>query len=247
MKPQIIAIEEHYCDPEMMAHFSACDSSKAPAIRERLDDLGDLRIKKMDEAGIHPGAGARRAVDAEPGCRHRLRFGAPGQRRAARCHSIASQATGGLRRAANGRSNSCDRRIGADRHEARVQGRDGSRAHQRPMVRRSLFLANLRASAGTRSPDLLAHALPASRRDGCHTEIAIQCGIDRLNVRSVLSRLEKDGARQTRRSFQDRHQSSAVITACGRALLEELDPNVLRTYEILLSSSSTLLFVARVM
>ena len=80
-----------------------------------------------------------------------------------------------------------------------------------------------------------------------HTEIAIQCGIDRLNVRSVLSRLEKHGARQTRRSFQDRHQSSAVITACGRALLEELDPNVLRTYEILLSSSSTLLFVARVM
>jgi DNA-binding MarR family transcriptional regulator len=68
-----------------------------------------------------------------------------------------------------------------------------------------------------------------------------------LNVRSVLSRLEKHGARQTRRSFQDRHQSSAVITACGRALLEELDPNVLRTYEILLSSSSTLLFVARVM
>lgn len=167
MKPQIIAIEEHYCDPEMMAHFSACDSSKTPAIRERLDDLGDLRIKKMDEASIHPGAGARRAIDAEPGCRHRLRFGAPGQRRAARCHSIASQATGGLRRAANGRSNSCDRRIRADRHEALVQGRDGSRAHLRPMVRRSLFLANLRASAGTRRPDLIAPALPAFRRDGC--------------------------------------------------------------------------------
>src|SRR6266852_2957697 len=51
-KPRIIAIEEHYWDPEVAAHFDGADTTKAPGIRERLEDLGALRLKEMDEAGI---------------------------------------------------------------------------------------------------------------------------------------------------------------------------------------------------
>ncbi len=51
-KPQIIALEEHYLDAEVKSHFNAMDATKAPPIAQRLDDLGALRIKEMDEAGI---------------------------------------------------------------------------------------------------------------------------------------------------------------------------------------------------
>jgi hypothetical protein len=49
-KPYIIALEEHYLDPEVKqlggGPGAGCD------IFERLDDLGALRIREMDEAGI---------------------------------------------------------------------------------------------------------------------------------------------------------------------------------------------------
>jgi predicted TIM-barrel fold metal-dependent hydrolase len=51
-RPRVIAIEEHYLDPEVKAHFSVADATKAPPVALRLDDLGALRIKEMDEAGI---------------------------------------------------------------------------------------------------------------------------------------------------------------------------------------------------
>jgi predicted TIM-barrel fold metal-dependent hydrolase len=51
-KPRIIAIEEHYMDAEVKAHFSREDATKQDWVSERLDDLGNLRIKEMDEAGI---------------------------------------------------------------------------------------------------------------------------------------------------------------------------------------------------
>jgi len=50
-KPFIIALEEHYWDPEVAAHFDSGESSR-PTIRERLDDLSQLRLKEMDQAGI---------------------------------------------------------------------------------------------------------------------------------------------------------------------------------------------------
>jgi 2,3-dihydroxybenzoate decarboxylase len=52
MTSKIIALEEHYADAELTATFDAADASKAPAIRNRLDDVGALRLKEMDEAGI---------------------------------------------------------------------------------------------------------------------------------------------------------------------------------------------------
>ena len=49
---QVIAIEEHYLDPEVSQHFQGRDNARAPAIVERLEDLGELRLKEMDDAGI---------------------------------------------------------------------------------------------------------------------------------------------------------------------------------------------------
>jgi predicted TIM-barrel fold metal-dependent hydrolase len=51
-KPTIIALEEHYYDPEVKRHFRGLDAITAPATVERLDDLGALRLREMDEAGI---------------------------------------------------------------------------------------------------------------------------------------------------------------------------------------------------
>ena len=49
-KPYIIALEEHYWDPEVAEVFDGQEGRAGP-LRLRLDDLGDLRIKEMDEAG----------------------------------------------------------------------------------------------------------------------------------------------------------------------------------------------------
>ncbi len=49
---QVIAIEEHYWDPELAEHFSASDAGGPSALREKLEDLGELRLKEMDAAGI---------------------------------------------------------------------------------------------------------------------------------------------------------------------------------------------------
>ncbi len=48
----VIAIEEHYWDSEMEAHYSGVEASRPAEIDRRLHDLGDLRLKEMDEAGI---------------------------------------------------------------------------------------------------------------------------------------------------------------------------------------------------
>src|SRR5438105_2465288 len=53
MKPKIIALEEHYLDPEVARHFKegGPEARDAP-LRVRLHDVGELRIREMDEAGI---------------------------------------------------------------------------------------------------------------------------------------------------------------------------------------------------
>ena len=49
---QVIAIEEHYNDPELAGLFEGRDARSAPHIVSRLDDLGELRLSEMDEGGI---------------------------------------------------------------------------------------------------------------------------------------------------------------------------------------------------
>jgi predicted TIM-barrel fold metal-dependent hydrolase len=52
-KPFIIALEEHYHDPAVVAAMTGKMEGRANAkLAEKLDDLGALRIKDMDEAGV---------------------------------------------------------------------------------------------------------------------------------------------------------------------------------------------------
>src|SRR6201988_2740415 len=48
----IIAIEEHYWDPELAKQFTGSEAGRGNETDERLYDLGSLRLKEMDEAGI---------------------------------------------------------------------------------------------------------------------------------------------------------------------------------------------------
>jgi len=72
-KPLVIALEEHYYDPELAATFDGPEG-RAPEIRRRLDDLGELRLKEMDEAGIDVqvishGAPSTQRLDSETAVR----------------------------------------------------------------------------------------------------------------------------------------------------------------------------------
>jgi 2,3-dihydroxybenzoate decarboxylase len=52
-KPRVIALEEHYFDPDVTKHFQAGGpEARLPELRNRLFDVGELRIREMDEAGI---------------------------------------------------------------------------------------------------------------------------------------------------------------------------------------------------
>ncbi len=70
-QPAVIALEEHYLDPEVARHFKESGpEGRVPALRERLYDLGELRLREMDEAGIDVqvlshGAPATQRMDAQ--------------------------------------------------------------------------------------------------------------------------------------------------------------------------------------
>src|SRR6516225_567353 len=51
-RPRVITIEEHYQDPDVLRAYAPEDQRQLPAIAERLNDLTNLRIREMDEAGI---------------------------------------------------------------------------------------------------------------------------------------------------------------------------------------------------
>ena len=48
----VIAIEEHYSDPELIALFTGRDSFAPPHVLKALDDTGEARLKDMDACGI---------------------------------------------------------------------------------------------------------------------------------------------------------------------------------------------------
>jgi len=72
---RIIALEEHYLDAEIGKHLEGAEL-RVPRLRERLDDLGALRLREMDEAGIDvqvlsqsaPGTHRMDAATAVPLC-----------------------------------------------------------------------------------------------------------------------------------------------------------------------------------
>jgi predicted TIM-barrel fold metal-dependent hydrolase len=53
-KPQcpVIAIEEHYSDAELTALFTGRDAFAPPRVVKALEDVGEARLKDMDESGI---------------------------------------------------------------------------------------------------------------------------------------------------------------------------------------------------
>ena len=48
----IIAIEEHYWDPELTRHYTGIEAPKGAEIEKQLHDFGSIRLKEMDGAGI---------------------------------------------------------------------------------------------------------------------------------------------------------------------------------------------------
>ncbi len=82
-KPRIIALEEHYLDPELKAIHGGAGRRGNPEVAKRLDDFTRLRLAEMDQAGIdvqvlsHSGHGtqtldAATAVDIAPRVNDRL-------------------------------------------------------------------------------------------------------------------------------------------------------------------------------
>ena len=71
---RVIAIEEHYLDPEVAPLFQGIDGNAARALATELDDVGEARLKSMDDAGIdlqvlsHAPPGPQR-LDAETAVR----------------------------------------------------------------------------------------------------------------------------------------------------------------------------------
>jgi len=50
--PYVIALEEHFQDPELGALYGPLDANRAPHMLERLQSFSGPRLKEMDEAGI---------------------------------------------------------------------------------------------------------------------------------------------------------------------------------------------------
>jgi predicted TIM-barrel fold metal-dependent hydrolase len=51
-KCPVIALEEHYWDKELAAQFVGGEGVRDPEMLRRLYDIGELRLREMDEAGI---------------------------------------------------------------------------------------------------------------------------------------------------------------------------------------------------
>src|SRR3954471_18806468 len=68
-KPLVVALEEHYADPEVTAATTGPEG-RAGEVQRRLEDLGEIRLQAMDEAGIDiqvisHSAPATQRIDAE--------------------------------------------------------------------------------------------------------------------------------------------------------------------------------------
>lgn len=48
----VIALEEHYWDEELVSQLTGAEGSRSKPLLDRLYDLGDLRLREMDEAGV---------------------------------------------------------------------------------------------------------------------------------------------------------------------------------------------------
>lgn len=51
-KPLIVTLEEHYSDAAVVNRLASVEGMRSSESRRRLEDLGELRLREMDEAGI---------------------------------------------------------------------------------------------------------------------------------------------------------------------------------------------------
>ena len=51
-KPLVVALEEHYWDPDLVALFPGREGKRVSDVERRLLDMGELRLREMDEADI---------------------------------------------------------------------------------------------------------------------------------------------------------------------------------------------------
>ena len=161
----VIAVEEHYWDAEMSKTYVGLESGRPGPQMERLFDLGALRIKEMDEAGIDMqvishGAPSAQKLPAE-GAAALVR--GVNDRLAAAC-AAHPEALCRLRGVALERSEGRRRRARARRDQARLQGRDDARAVRRRVPRRQAVLADLRARREARRADLFSSGDARSAR-----------------------------------------------------------------------------------
>jgi 2,3-dihydroxybenzoate decarboxylase len=52
LKPYVIALEEHYADPAVLARANTARGGRFATLLDRLTDLGEVRLREMDAAGI---------------------------------------------------------------------------------------------------------------------------------------------------------------------------------------------------
>jgi len=69
---RVIALEEHYYDRQVTAHFAGADAKVGGYVLENLEEVGAGRIASMDAAGIDVqvlshGAPSTQKLDAETG------------------------------------------------------------------------------------------------------------------------------------------------------------------------------------
>src|SRR5258707_14450513 len=72
--PLVIALEEHYWDPDLLALFPGREGKRVSDVEKRLLDMGELRLREMDESGIDiqvlsHGAPGTQKLDAETSVR----------------------------------------------------------------------------------------------------------------------------------------------------------------------------------
>ena len=153
----VIAVEEHYWDAELAKTYIGLESGRPGPQMERLFDLGALRIKEMDEAGIDMqvishGAPSAQKLPAD---------GAAALVRGVNDRLAAACAANPKRFAAFAALPSNDPKAAADELERtvtkhRLQGRHDARAVRRRVPRRQAVLADLRARRAARRADLLS-------------------------------------------------------------------------------------------
>jgi 2,3-dihydroxybenzoate decarboxylase len=71
---RVIAIEEHYYDANVVAHFQGVDTRTGGFVKAQLEDVSEARLASMDAAGIDVqvlshGAPSTQRMDAETGVR----------------------------------------------------------------------------------------------------------------------------------------------------------------------------------